>query len=177
MIIKATENNATYLGKADIDTLAEKLTNVYGYNPETVVIKDFIESFGANIIVCDDENFCSGEDGSCIVKAKNDFTIYLPNSTGYLRDNFTLAHEFGHYILHSKDIIGKNNVENQSALSFSRYGSNRLEWEANWFAAGLLMPKTLFQSKLKEFNDIYLLADYFNVSTQAVSYRIRYIFG
>jgi len=76
-------------------------------------------------------------DGSIFIHSKGNFDIILPEYTSPVRDIFTLAHEFGHYILHSV-VAGQ-----KSKLWANRYGSGRLEWEANWFAAAFLMPKSL----------------------------------
>lgn len=171
----ADENYASMLSKSQIDRIAEAIVNQYNYDPENVCIADFISQFGARLRVEEDDVFYENEHGSCIVYSRNNFEILLPSSTGTLRDNFTIAHEFGHYVLHSN--LG-NKVPQDDVLVFSRYGSNRLEWEANWFAAGLLMPRNIFELKMREFsNDINELANYFNVSTQAASYRLEYING
>ena len=67
--------------------------------------------------------------------------------------------------LHARNI--KKNI-----IEFNRYGTGRLEWEANWFAAAFLMPAKVFIEKCNEFNsDNYELSLYFNVSESAVKIR------
>jgi hypothetical protein len=86
------------------------------------------------------------------------------------RINFTLAHEFGHYLLHRsefKDAI-KCNREDMFRWD-SEYGKR--ESEANEFASYLLMPRNLFEAEMKN-DDLSLhlfqhVADYFNVSLTA----------
>ena len=80
----------------------------------------------------EDDNL-SLESGSLLVHDITDFTIILPSFTSRLRDRFTIGHELGHYFLHSS--------QGQRPILASRYGSGRLEWEANWFSAGFLMPE------------------------------------
>lgn len=76
------------------------------------------------------------EDGS--------FTIFLPTDSSEERDNFTVAHELGHYFLHRREVPQGN------AVSFTRRGSNRMEWEANWFAAEFLMPDLQVRSEFNQ---------------------------
>ncbi|EPL7761403.1 ImmA/IrrE family metallo-endopeptidase [Acinetobacter baumannii] len=98
------------------------------------------------------------------------------------RRRFTLAHEFGHYVLHSKD--DKREFIDASETMF-RTGTNDFETEANHFAASILMPKDLLVSEallivedFKQTNDFTLdefirrLALKFNVSIQSMRYRL-----
>lgn len=86
------------------------------------------------------------------------------------RINFTLAHEFGHYLLHRATL--ENGIQCSREAMFdwdSEYG--RREAEANQFASYLLMPRNLFENQLGT-NPITLhlfkhIADYFEVSTTA----------
>lgn len=96
------------------------------------------------------------------------------------RNRFTIAHEIGHFLLHSKkqtpvfiDKI-KYNRDSNSAT-----GEYYIEREANAFAAALLMPKPLIESKVRELGQNYddeqlvvELADAFNVSNQAMKIRL-----
>lgn len=93
---------------------------------------------------------------------EHDFVIFLPKGSSRGRENFTIAHELGHFFLH------RDNGE----TSFSRQGSNRKEWEANWFAAELLMPKQEFIEAARQ-NDYNAqsLALHFGVSNSAAKVR------
>jgi hypothetical protein len=98
------------------------------------------------------------------VPAEGGFTIVLSPYAGGSRKRFTIAHELGHYILHTQ--LGKI----RPAI-VTRLGSDRLEWEANWFAAGFLMPTTEFRRLLGlRWNDAQL-ATHFDVSMAAVEIR------
>ena len=66
------------------------------------------------------------------------FLIRTSPFAGALRNRFTIAHELGHYFLHSA--VGKKRIR------ATREGTGRIEWEANWFAAGFLMPKKQFEA-------------------------------
>ncbi|WP_161949177.1 ImmA/IrrE family metallo-endopeptidase [Desulfomicrobium norvegicum] len=96
----------------------------------------------------------------------NSFVIFLPLSSSKARDNFTVAHELGHFFLHTED-------KGDEILRFTRRGSNRREWEANWFAAELLMPEREFKKAVLELGcDEIELASKFDVSVAAASVRL-----
>jgi Zn-dependent peptidase ImmA (M78 family) len=98
-----------------------------------------------------------------------------------VRQRFTKAHELGHYELHrqNKDLF----IDKGFAVLFrdknSSIGEIKIEQEANAFAAGILMPeKFIIREIQKNKFDIYddesmqKLAEIFNVSTTAMTYRI-----
>lgn len=88
------------------------------------------------------------------------------------RQRFTLAHELGHYLLH-RDQIGDGIADD--ALYRSRL-SNALEYEANKFAADLLMPSAEVHKLLERYKHIDNIIDYvskyFGVSNQAAEIRL-----
>ena len=127
-----------------------------------------------------------GKDISGLFVIKEDKPYIRYNgSENDCRINFTIAHELGHFFLH-KDIplfIDKNErIMFRDAASTT--GEIMKEREANAFAAALLMPKPFIESELQKLvikNDVTAdLADIFNVSTQAMSFRLSnldYDFG
>ncbi|MEX2581150.1 MAG: ImmA/IrrE family metallo-endopeptidase [Verrucomicrobiales bacterium] len=105
-------------------------------------------------------------DGAIHVRGPRDFTIFLSPFTGPLRDRFTIAHELGHYFLHS--LVG------EKPIKINREGSGRVEWEANWFAAGFLMPEEVFRNMWSDTGGrVPALASNFNVSTQTIRIRAQ----
>ena len=72
-------------------------------------------------------------------------SVYIKAIEGNGRDRFTLAHELGHYMLHS-------NVEFLSfARPFQRVPAYRNpEWQANTFASMLLMDPVLIRELTAE---------------------------
>lgn len=101
-----------------------------------------------------------GEDGS--------FTIFLPQHTSKLRDNFTLAHELGHLFLHA-------GWPNPKAGKYGRCGvRNPQEWEANNFAGELLMPEREVKKFVRQNGaSPHDLAFKFKVSPMAASVRLE----
>ena len=122
------------------------LLNIIGKNHGTLEV-----SFGVP-----EETLKIREDGS--------FVITIPANNSPLRDVFTVAHELGHYFLHSDRI---------SPASFNRSGTNQKETEANWFAAELLMPTHLFRKASEELQyDPQRVAARFGVSGAAARVRM-----
>jgi hypothetical protein len=104
------------------------------------------------------------EDGSVFVHAEADFEIVLPSYTSPLRDRFTVAHELGHYFLHSD--------QGAQPMVAYRKGSTRIEWEANWFAASLLMPRQKFRAACQQSHDnLAVVSAKFGVSIDAARVR------
>lgn len=105
---------------------------------------------------------------------------------------FSLAHEIGHYLLHSFDgqlhMDGSMGVFFRSSLEGTTPSPNKsysvkMEREANVFAAELLMPKDLLEKEVNSRSqsiDMTLveeLAKIFAVSQIAMAIRIREVFG
>ena len=110
-------------------------------------------------------------------------SLHHPN-----RQRFSIAHEIGHLVLHRNLISGKVHVDKEFKIrlttlncdEMSALGSDRIEVEANNFAARLLMPEALLRQALagKPFDidnegPLDELAKRFRVSRQALEYRIR----
>lgn len=54
------------------------------------------------------------------------------------RHRFTLAHEVGHYFLHSEGVILRRSVQEFEIMAYLNP-----EWQANTFAGALLIPNNL----------------------------------
>lgn len=113
-------------------------------------------------------NFVSEEVLGAYDKASK--TIYVSKSDTYERKVFTIAHEMGHFVLHStkeketffrKDLILADKEEREE------------EKEANCFAANILMPKGTLIRYLELTKNIERLADLFGVSQSALLLRIK----
>ena len=107
------------------------------------------------------------------------------NSRHHLnRQRFTIAHEIAHLVLHRNKISDLVHVDRRFPVlmrdSNSATGMERLEIEANRFAAELLMPSSLITEMLKkqgfdidDEKSLNRLATRFQVSRQALEFRIR----
>jgi Zn-dependent peptidase ImmA (M78 family) len=112
------------------------------------------------------------------VFSDKDFIIFVPTDTSPLRDRFTIAHELGHYLIHFPKVQDTHGVG--SGMVATRFVDEndkdlvRAEWEANWFAATLLMPEAAFREKWSEYDsNLVLVASYFNVTRPAAEVRAK----
>lgn len=91
------------------------------------------------------------------------------------RQRFTIAHELGHFLLHTRT-TGEQFVDMRADLNvFYRavsFGNSSQEQDANLFAANLLMPKEEVQEYYEATQDIKETADYFDVSQSAMNFRL-----
>jgi len=153
------------LSKDRIHNIAESVAELLNYEPgddlEPVVL-----GLGGGLFSVGDDEFDVTVDGSIRVDAPANFQIYVAEYSGPLRSRFTIAHELGHYFLHFDPDLGP--------MKAARYGTGRVEWEANWFAAGFLMPETKFRGAL-DAADGYLMdvSSEFRVSLSAAEIRAK----
>lgn len=157
------ENHACGITKDSIDAHAEKVAKYLELAPGGNVF-EVIEQLGGRMHFRDPFEAEDYHD-TIFVHGPGDFDIVLSTLTSARRDRFTAAHELGHYILHSS--LGKQ------PLIAARRGTGRSEWEANWFAAGLLMPRSEFIEQSKRGLTEPLLADFFDVSLAAAQVRAK----
>lgn len=137
--------------KRDIEQVAYNIRKTlklekYLYFP----IVEFIE----NILPQIDTNF-SYEYCELADMPKNTYAFYNPtDNIMHIREDvyeaackddgrhrFTLAHEVGHYFLHSEDVILR-----RSASKFEIKPFENPEWQANTFAGALLIPNNLIKN-------------------------------
>lgn len=131
-------------------------------------LKKLVEALHGTITIVQNPEVYEMQGGSLTIQPDGTFNINLPPQTSPLRDNFTIAHELGHYLLHYE--------KKEEPQIFTRYGTNDQEFQANRFAAAFLMPKDRFKEALVQLNNSSLLiAAKFQVSEQAVIARMGYI--
>lgn len=116
-------------------------------------------------------------DGSAVAHINK---LHHPN-----RQRFSLAHEIGHFVLHeNQQTSGESAYVDKSMRLYHRADREsgqdaRMEWQANVFAAEVLMPEQLLRSKifdegydLEDEADVSRLAVVLKVSEQALSIRL-----
>lgn len=97
---------------------------------------------------------------------------------------FSLAHEFGHWILHAEDKMGLQNTlfENDVFYCRSNVRKSRIEYQADLFAGCLLMPMEIInpliqdmwnKEKLVTWEQLYRIAGEFQVSISALTTRLQ----
>ena len=149
----------------------ERLWQIYGYaSPSDLVLEDLAWTRGVIVTEGPMDKMQArlvrrGNTG--MIRVKQDIPI-----PGQRR--FALAHELGHWELHSTEsqIFACTNDD-----MVASYRSSILEGEANMFAAGLLMPSSHFLSRAANqvfsLTTIGLLKEYFLTSLTATA--IRYV--
>lgn len=132
-------------------------------------ITEIVVNLGGEICNCD-----LYEDR--VEKVGDSFIIYVSDEQDEKRKNFTIAHELGHLFLHMGYLIDRELWEDNSNIIYRRLGASEMEYQANEFAASLLMPKNEYErvmleniegNKVKTEN----IAEYFNVSVETASNR------
>lgn len=91
--------------------------------------------------------------------------VYENALKGNGRDRFTIAHELGHYLMHTSEDI----VFTRSSVKLKPYEDS--EWQANVFASELLMPEYLISDK----DNVFTLMSRFGVSSSAANVRLNKI--
>jgi len=226
--LRYDKHRVPILGKEDIDALGEAL--VRDFNPEAMtepspldvdrfvceylgLIQDFayLSNDGRylGMTVFNDTNRV------IVFDPERDEANYMPARAGTViidntlletgkerRYRFTMGHEGGHGILHTKffafapDWTGFEDIEHEPVIqcradspSILRRKSiaqwtpeDRMEWQANRFSSALLMPRSMVyklvrslpQEKSVEFDIMAILAvaDTFDVSNEAAQYRL-----
>lgn len=102
---------------------------------------------------------------------EGNWVIVVNRNQTEARQRFTIAHELGHYVLHrnESDVF-------EDEIFFRSDEKDLSEYQADNFAAELLMPKELFASALNEKGcSIETLAKKFGVSYVATRIRLNNI--
>jgi hypothetical protein len=104
-------------------------------------------------------------ENSIFVHGTNDFDIILPAYAPLVEQRYTIAHELGHYALHSIH-AGK--------CYALRQGNDIAEKEADCFALGFLLPSDTFKNAYQRLNkNIGKLSIMFLVPYDIIEARIR----
>jgi Zn-dependent peptidase ImmA (M78 family) len=105
----------------------------------------------------------------------DDRTIYVFDRDNARRQLFTIAHEIGHFVMHSE--WAKNSTYKVLLRERFEVHTDPIEREANEFAANLLMPEQMLSKYYKLTSNVDQLADVFAVSKAAMQRRVREVFG
>jgi Zn-dependent peptidase ImmA (M78 family) len=159
------------LSRASIQDIAEKIADAVKYQPGED-LRSVVERIGGKIKIVDVWNETDEGAGSLVAHGPGNFEITIPTHTNHVRDNFTIAHELGHYFIHYLLADQKRDVG--KPYKANRYGSGRDEWEANWFAGAFLMPEEKYRSVfIQDKGDVSAVAKRFGVSANAAKVRAQ----
>ncbi|MFS8131160.1 MAG: ImmA/IrrE family metallo-endopeptidase [Candidatus Dojkabacteria bacterium] len=111
----------------------------------------------------------SKDDVSSIFQ-KDENRIITQRSDASSRQNFSIAHQIGHFVLHKdkeEDVFYREEATNLDKAE------KKEEQEANVFAAALLMPEFFVKRLWAQFPDVLIIADAFKVSQVAAYFRLK----
>jgi Zn-dependent peptidase ImmA (M78 family) len=112
----------------------------------------------------------SGAEGRLVATTDHGGVIRSAESGNLARWRFTVAHEIGHFVLHQRSTIDRTTLRKD----FTVWTKASEEAEANYFAAELLMPQSMFKPKCVGVPSIKLLeslASSFNTSLLATAFQ------
>lgn len=118
--------------------------------------------------------------GFSFVKDNEKFIGVKSTDTHMGRRRFTIAHELGHLMLHQNSMLNYGHGEVYFRHTYGHQKHDPKEYEANYFAACLLMPEDLVQNYVNSMypqfglmgDDIDTLAAKFQVSSSAMTIRL-----
>lgn len=132
-----------------------------------LIMPKIVENF--HIYIADENEMGNVHGLACVeedcIKIRKD--VYEGAIEGNGRDRFTLAHELGHYLMHDKKHVKLARIEAGKSIEAFR----NPEWQANTFAAELLMPINLIDT-----NNPFVIANEFGVSLKAAQIRAKKIY-
>ena len=131
------------LSRNKIRTLTNFIRETYNINnegpfPVLQFLEIFLDCFGYNYEIVDDNKLVSCYALTIPVKKtiKIAESTYNDAASGNPRARFTIAHEIGHAVLHDKIDLGYARVNSNEIIK----DYENPEWQANTFAAELLVP-------------------------------------
>jgi Zn-dependent peptidase ImmA (M78 family) len=160
------------LERSFIQQRAVRVLDEYQINKMPVDPKQVAKN--ARILVQAKGDCEEGVSGMLLRQGENYCIVYATHLNNQGFENFSIAHELGHYFLegHPEQVFRNSNTHT-SAAGFT--SDNRLEREADTFAASLLMPDTLFKDQLTQYEKgldcIEAMAKLCNTSLTATAIR------
>jgi Zn-dependent peptidase ImmA (M78 family) len=142
-----------------------------------VPIDDIIKREGINLLPYDMNDGISG----ILLIERDNITIGYDKAESNVRQRFTKAHELGHFMLHRDGelFVDKDYKAMMFRPSSSTPSDKWQEWEANEFAANILMPTKILKEEMEKLEIDYVddawikeLAKKFEVSPMAMSIRL-----
>lgn len=157
-----------------INRIAERLIKELGISVPVTDLEGVVRQLGGKI----EENRTLRDAYAGTIKktGRTSFEISISPYQSELRKRFTIAHELGHLFLHMGYLLDPSLWKEQNERTYTRFGTSEEEYQANEFAAALLMPREEFEKTVDELSDgktidVKKVADHFNVSVSAAKNR------
>lgn len=137
-----------FVSKNIIENLAEQVLNSISYARDAVDLNKIIDlegrASGLSVSFLEENDSVLGSISFTSLEIK----IFTANPKSPLA-RFTLAHELGHYFLNhgrymTRESIRSHDIDQSQLVIVPKGEVERLEWQANTFAACLLMPRDEF---------------------------------
>lgn len=155
----------------------EELLKKYRLFKKSVDVESLAKKLGAELEYKDLDDDVSG----FLVKKDGVNFIGINKHHPKVRQRFTISHEIGHLNLHVDTPLFVDYYKGSTLYRSDNKPANyRMEKEANSYAACLLMPEKLVEEELDLLDEnltydekLYKLSFLFEVSTQAMDYRLK----
>lgn len=158
-----------------IEKAALSMLRDTGVTEAPVDLYDVARKLGIRIEMADLGPDCSG----MLVRGEEGAVIGVHYAHHPNRQRFTIAHELGHYRLHSGGTYVDRGTTLRMRSNHKNSGSLSEEREANQFAAALLMPAQWVRQEVQSHTidlgddtELQALCARFGVSSQAMMYRL-----
>ncbi len=131
-------------------------------------------------VTVNNAKFADDSLAAMIAKRGESTRILVEQSDPPYRKRFSIAHELGHHFLHlmeDGEIIDKRGdmFREREPMSGPILEARLREIHANWFAAAVLMPEEFVRAEWSKDPNVAQLARKFNVSEEAMGYRLDYL--
>ena len=134
------------------------------------------------IEVNDSEGFSKYDKERGVIEILASAETYEWLEMSHPRGGYFVAHELGHCLLHTDQLVRLAQMPKAQQAALHRGGQvvghetyRDTEWQANAFAGALLMPALGLLALEEEYGELSpaTVADHFHVSSQAAGYRIN----
>lgn len=158
--------------KDRIENIAFGIREKHKIKDVPIDVKKIAEENNIQLFQADLDNIQGYNLSGYIRKIPEGMKIVINKNHADTRNNFTIAHELGHYFL--GHLNGKDNV-----VSLRGGEKTQIELESDYFAVALLMPKELILKhkaewyKKGELPTLTEWAELFNVGRMTMFYRLK----
>jgi Zn-dependent peptidase ImmA (M78 family) len=134
---------------------------------------------GGVIAIEDSEGYTRYDRKNDVIEILAAENTYDRLESGHPRGAYFVAHELGHCVLHTDQLVRLAQLPTNQQAAFHRGRQDHkpfedTEWQANAFASALLMPARGIANLEQDYGyvDASLIADQFGVSYEAAGYRL-----
>ena len=152
-VTKESRLSVPYVDKEELEELSFSVLSEIKYENGPVPLEDVCEFLRDKLGLVVQRNFQLNKGVlGCIAFDPDVISIDAFQASSSERIRFTLAHEIGHFILeHRKFMVREScheeDIEVEYSESVNLKDVRRMEWQANYFASCLLLPREQFKKE------------------------------